>query len=130
MPVRSLNSSVLKWPRRDEVAKTLRQWVEKGIEAHPEVIKLGIFGSFARGNWGVGSDLDLIVIVQDTAIPFDRRSLTWNFDSLPVPADMLIYTEKEWQDMRRKGGRFIDMIEKEAVWLYLQNGGSCRQDKN
>jgi hypothetical protein len=28
---------------------------------------------------------------------------------------------KEWQDMRQKGGKFVDMIEKEAVWLYPDN---------
>jgi predicted nucleotidyltransferase len=108
---------VLKWPGREEVTKTLRQWVKKNIAAHPEVIKLGIFGSFARDDWGVGSDLDLIAVVRESSIPFERRSLRWTFDSLPVPADMLIYTEKEWRKMKRHGGRFIDMIEKEAVWL-------------
>jgi hypothetical protein len=92
--------------------------VKKKIATHPEVIKLGYFGSFAKDNWGVGSDLDLIAIVQDASIPFEKRPLTWNFDSLPVPADMLIYTDKEWQNMKREGGKFVDMIEKEAVWLY------------
>ena len=29
MPVRSLNSSVLKWPRREEVEEALLSWVEK-----------------------------------------------------------------------------------------------------
>ncbi len=118
MPVRSLNSPVLKWPRRDEVKKALRQWLKKQVATHPEIIKLGYFGSLAKGNWGVGSDLDLIVIIQDSSIPFEKRPLAWDFDTLPVPTDILIYTTKEWQDMRKKGGRFVDMIETEAVWLY------------
>jgi hypothetical protein len=50
-----------------------------------------------------------------------KTALTWNFDTLPVPTDILIYTMKEWQDMRQKGGKFVDMIEKEAVWLYPDN---------
>ena len=118
MPVRSLNSSILKWPRRDEVKKALRQWLKIMIETHPEIIKLGYFGSLAKGNWGVGSDIDLIVIIQDSSIPFEKRPIGWGFDTLPVPTDILIYTAKEWQGMRKKGGRFVDMIEKEAVWLY------------
>jgi predicted nucleotidyltransferase len=68
----------------------------------PEIIQLGYFGSFAKDNWGVGSDLDLIVIIQDSSIPFERRPLAWDFDTLPVPTDILIYTMKEWQDMRKK----------------------------
>jgi predicted nucleotidyltransferase len=118
MPVRSLNSPVLKWPHRDEVKKALRRWIEKQIIKHPEIIQLGYFGSLAKDNWGVGSDLDLIVILQDSSIPFEKRPLAWDFDTLPVSTDILLYTMKEWQDMRKKGGRFVDTIEKEAVWLY------------
>jgi hypothetical protein len=121
MPVRSLNSPVLKWPRRDEVKKALLRWLKKKMATSQEIMRLGYFGSFAKGNWGVGSDLDLIAIIQDSSIPFERRPLTWNFDTLPVPTDILIYTMKEWQDMRQKGGKFVDMIEKEAVWLYPDN---------
>jgi hypothetical protein len=112
---------VLKWPCRDEVKKALRQWIEKKMATSTEIIMLGYFGSFAKDNWGVGSDLDLIAIIQDSSIPFERRRLTWNFDTLPVPTDILIYTMKEWQDMRQRGGKFVDMIEKEAVWLYRDN---------
>ena len=118
MPVRSLNSQVLKWPRRDEVKNALRKWLKKNLVTHPEVIKLGYFGSLAKGNWGVGSDLDLIGIIHDSPMPFETRSLEWDFDTLPIATDILLYTTKEWQEMRKKGGRFVDMIEKEAVWLY------------
>ena len=121
MPVRSLNSPVLKWPSREEVNRALRHWLKKKMATHPEIIKLGIFGSFAKENWGVGSDLDLIAIIQDSSIPFERRPAAWNFELLPVPTDILIYTEKEWQDMQKKGGRFVNMIEKEAVWLYFKD---------
>jgi hypothetical protein len=121
MPVRSLNSSVLKWPRRDEVKDALRQWFEKQMVTHPEIIKLGYFGSLAKGTWGVGSDLDIIIIIQNSSIPFEKRPIPWNVDMLPVPTDILIYTAKEWQDMQKKGGRFVDTIETEAVWLYPDN---------
>ena len=121
MPVRSLNSSVLKWPRREEVKKALRQWLKKQIATHPEIIQLGYFGSLAKGKWGFGSDLDLIVIIKDSSIPFEKRPLAWDFDTLPVTTDILIYTTKEWQDMRKNGGRFVDTIEKEAVWVYPHN---------
>jgi hypothetical protein len=112
---------VLKWPHRDDVKKALRQWLNKQIAIHPEINQLGYFGSLAKGNWGVGSDLDLIVIVKESSIPFEKRPLAWDFDTLPVPTDILIYTTEEWQGMRKKGGRFVDTIEKEAVWLYPDN---------
>ena len=121
MPVRSLNSPVLKWPRREEVKQALRLWLEKQIATHPEIIQLGYFGSLAKDNWGVGSDIDLIAIIKDSSMPFEKRPIAWNFDTLPVPTDILLYTTKEWQDMRKIGSRFVDTIEKEAVWLYPKN---------
>ena len=120
MPVRSLNSRVLKWPRRDEVKKALQSWLEEQVAAHPELIQLGYFGSLAKDCFGVGSDLDLIVIIKDSSLSFEERTITWDFDALPVPTDILLYTEEEWQVMQEKGGRFVKMIENEAVWLYGQ----------
>ena len=58
MPVRSSTSSVLVWPDRDSVESAqLRTWVATELPRHPEVLRLGCFGSFARGDWGTGSDL-------------------------------------------------------------------------
>jgi hypothetical protein len=34
-----------------------------------------------------------------------------------VPAEILIYTEAEWGDLMKAGGRFARMLEQEAVWL-------------
>lgn len=58
MPVRSLNSSVLRWPDPDSVVKAVRRWAKKYGENKPEVERIGYFGSYARGDAGVGSDLD------------------------------------------------------------------------
>jgi len=59
MPVRSLSSSVLVWPSRHEVVRAARAWAEHDAGRHPELLGLGYFGSFAREDWGVGSDLEL-----------------------------------------------------------------------
>jgi predicted nucleotidyltransferase len=81
------------------------------------VVRLGYFGSYARGDWGVGSDVDLIAIVESTAEPFERRTLAWDLLDLPVPAELVVYTREEWERMRRAGGRFVRTIERETVWL-------------
>jgi hypothetical protein len=79
---------------------------------------LGYFGSYARGNWGVGSDLDLIAIVRSAREPFERRAILWNLDPLPVPTDLLVYTEKEWKSLLGRGGRFARMLQEETIWVY------------
>ena len=63
MPVRSLTSSVLRWPRPEEVRAAIGTWAAE-IVARPDVARVGCFGSLARGTWGVGSDVDLVVIVR------------------------------------------------------------------
>jgi uncharacterized protein len=45
MPVRSLNSSVFKWPDRGQVDDAVRQWAEKAVNSREGIIKLGYFGS-------------------------------------------------------------------------------------
>jgi hypothetical protein len=52
MPVRLLNSSVLRWPNRDEVDKVARDWAGTESARHPELCGLAYFGSYARGDWG------------------------------------------------------------------------------
>jgi predicted nucleotidyltransferase len=118
MPVRSLNSSVFKWPDRSEVDNAVRDWAQKAVHSREGIIKLGYFGSYARGDWGVGSDLDLVVIVDNATEPFERRSLTWDLNPLPVPAELQVYTLTEWESLRKEGGRFACTLEQETVWVY------------
>jgi predicted nucleotidyltransferase len=118
MPVRSLNSPVFKWPTRQEAHKAFLAWGEEVLKRRPDVIKLGYFGSYARGDWGVGSDLDLIAIVESEEEVFEKRSVGWEIEQLPVPATLLVYTVEEWNQMRRKRTRFALAVEQETVWLH------------
>ena len=121
MPVKSLNSSVLKWPDRDSVDQAVRSWSLEQAMQQPELERCGYFGSYARGDWGVGSDLDLIAVVDDAREPFERRSLDWELNSLPVPADILIYTSVEWRALQKRNDRFSRMLATEVVWTYSRN---------
>lgn len=120
MPVRSLNTSVLKWPDRKTVDQAVRSWSMDQAVHRPELIRLGYFGSYARGNWGVGSDLDLIAIVDAASETFERRLLNWNLDNFPVQADMLIYTLTEWRELQKRNHKFSQMLQSEVVWTYTR----------
>ena len=98
MPVRSLNSSVVVWPDRPTVESAL-------------------FGSYARGDWGVGSDLDVVLVVTGADLPFARRAAAWDLTRLPVPADALVYTEDEWQRLD-PASRFARVLAREVVWVW------------
>ena len=126
MPVRSLRSSVLRWPSRSEVDRAVRRWVAAAGRDRPEVLRIGYFGSYARGDWGVGSDLDLAAIVARSDMPFDRRATAWDLTDLPVPAELLVYTEEEWAALPERG-RFGRDLHEEAVWVYEKS--ACGQSE-
>jgi len=122
MPVRSLTSSVLRWPDRGVVDRAVPQWGARVASAHPETVRIGYFGSYARRTAGVGSDVDLVVIVERAAEPFAARARSWDATELPVPADVVVYTTDEWAALRHR--RFGATIVDEAVWVYVRP--TCR----
>jgi predicted nucleotidyltransferase len=80
------------------------------------VLAIGYFGSYARGDWGVGSDIDLVVVKAVADEPFERRALAYDATGLPVPADVLVYGDDEWQRMLARGG-FARTVAGEIVWV-------------
>ncbi len=120
MPVRSLSSSVLKWPDAQTVDRALRHWAEKAVQNRTGVLQVGYFGSYARGDWGVGSDLDVIIIVESSQQPFEKRAVEWDTLELPVPTDVLVYTQEEWQSLSQQR-RFHQTMLRETVWVYVKN---------
>ena len=116
MPVRSLTSYVFIWPKRAEVVAAARRWTET-LAATGNVLAVGYVGSYAREEDGVGSDLDLLVLVSDHAQPFARRTPS-GLETLPVPAEALVYTEAEWEVLERSGSRFARTLRREVRWLF------------
>ena len=119
MPVRLLNSSVFKWPDAASVDRAVRQWAEKVNREREGILRIGYFGSYAKGNWGVGSDLDLVIIVKSSELPFHRRAIEWDTMELPVPTDVVVYTEAEWQRLDQQT-KFFKMLKEETIWVFIQ----------
>ncbi|HXG15819.1 MAG TPA: nucleotidyltransferase domain-containing protein [Calidithermus sp.] len=108
---------MLRWPDATTVAAALRRWAERAAAERPELRRVGYAGSYARGDWGVGSDLDVVLVVERTTLPFWRRPAAWNLTALPVPADVLVYTEAEW-DALDPSRRFARVLARETVWVW------------
>ena len=118
MPIRSLHSSVLRWPDRETVAGAVREWAADQAARRPELTRLGYFGSYARGDWGVGSDVDLVAVVTSASRPFHQRGRDWDTTALPVPADILVYTTAEFAEVLGRGDRFAGVLATEVVWVH------------
>mgnify|MGYP000589706783 CR=1 FL=1 len=117
MPVRSLRSRVLKWPDLHTVDKAVRRWAKRVALKKKDICSIGYFGSYARGNWGVGSDLDLVIIVNKSDQPFEKRAVEFDVTDLPVPTDTLVYTKEEWESLDQQG-KFYKTLKQETVWIY------------
>ena len=132
MPVRSLTSSVLKWPDAHQVDVALRRWAVATVRracsmaSPPAAIwRIGYIGSYARGDWGVGSDVDILILLEDTALPFERRGELWDTSTLPVPAETHTYTRAEWAAMASQNRRFYREATRDVVWVYTRHRRKC-----
>lgn len=122
MPKRSSSSVVRRWPGRPEVLLAFERWARELLGRHPEILRVGCFGSYARGDAGVGSDLDVVIVVAHTDQPFPERLPEVTDDGLPVPADILVYTEGELARMRDEGRRFVRELDGMARWVDAAHG--------
>ncbi len=115
MPVRSLTTSVLRWPSREAVRAAVVGWARNAADRDRSIRRIGYFGSCARGDWGVGSDLDLILILDETATARDAR---FDTTDLPVAADVTVFTEAQWHARLLRRDRFARVLQTETVWLH------------
>jgi len=115
---------VLTWPDRQEIEHALRQWVQTHVVHRPDVLRVGYFGSYAHDDWGVGSDLDLIILLTDTEQPMTRRARMWDTLSLPVPTDVLVYTVDEWRTLHQRHAR---LVQQPICWVYQKHGSKTQR---
>jgi hypothetical protein len=107
----------MRWPDAETVRRAAEEWGAALMAREPVVVAVGIFGSYARGDAGVGSDLDLVVLLRESALPFERRAAAWPIESLPVPTDVLAYTLAEWAALPGRSPRFAGELRDQTHWL-------------
>ncbi len=122
MPVRSLNSVVFKWPNREQVISAARRWASDLRREDPEVESILCIGSYARNDWGVGSDLDVIVLLSDTSLSPVQRHARYYPQGLPVPADLWVYTRPEWEDLSTQAPHLWRRLQREMLDLASEPG--------
>jgi HEPN domain-containing protein len=117
MPMPSSAGSVLRWPSSEQVIAQATAWATAQRQRNPDLLAVGVFGSYGRGNAGVGSDLDLVLILADCALPIWERLRRWDTGSLPLACDLLVYSLKEWQTLPQWNPRLADALVHDTRWL-------------
>ena len=95
----SPSGSALRWPAAAEVLAQAASWAAKQRHAQPDLLAVGVFGSYGRGNAGVGSDLDLLLILRHCNEPIWQRLRRWDTRDLPLASDLLVYCLSEWHTL-------------------------------
>lgn len=81
---------------RDLVLRRLRAYACEELARRPEVQRVVLIGSLARGDWSARSDADIVIVVTDAAEPGAFRGSAYlPSGSVGAPVDILVYTEAE-----------------------------------
>jgi len=118
MPVRSLTQSLLRWPEPEQVLNQVRLWAEQVAAEHPGLERVGLFGSYGRGDAGVGSDLDLLLIDAGSRGPQHQRLLAWPLAELPLSCDALVLTPREHAELLASGSAMAAALQRDSRWLW------------
>ena len=87
----------------------------------PEPEKIILFGSYAAGTANESSDLDLLVVVKESAQPRHKRAkairkLLWGI--LDAPKDILVYTQAEIDEWQQVKEAFITTVTNTGKIVY------------
>jgi UTP:GlnB (protein PII) uridylyltransferase len=118
MPVRSLTQSLLRWPEPEQVLNQVRIWAAQVAASHPGLERVGLFGSYGRGDAGVGSDLDLLLIDAGSSGPQHQRLLAWPLAELPLSCDALVLTPTEHAELLASGSAMATALQRDSRWLW------------
>ena len=77
----------------------------------------GPAGSGAGGTAGVGSDLDLLLILQRCDEPIWNRLRRWDTGSLPLACDLLVYSLEEWRSLPQWNPKLAEGLLNDTRWL-------------
>lgn len=92
-------------------------WARQQADAHADVVAIGLFGSYGRGEAGVGSDLDLVILLEQCEEPIWQRLRRWDTGSLPLSCDLLVWSRSEWETLPRWNPRMAAALRTDLRWL-------------
>jgi hypothetical protein len=90
-----LNSVLVKSVDPGKVRRAVDEYAARLFADHLEVEEVVVFGSFAKGNYAPGSDVDILIVLSDSDRPFRDRVPGLLPGPFPVGLDLFPYTRAE-----------------------------------
>ncbi len=117
MRERSSNSVKVVFADKAKVLRQLKDYAKNLKQKHPEVERIGYFGSYANETYGPASDVDLLIILKQNSKRFLDRIPDFLPDNLSICCDVFPYTSEEIEKTQEQNNPWIRHVLKEVVWL-------------
>jgi len=97
--------------------------IAAALAARPGVERVILFGSYARGDAGADSDLDLLVVVGQAESVFHAAAdLRRAIRGCEYPVDLLVRTRSQIREYEEDGDFFFARVRREGRVLYAREG--------
>ena len=120
MQTRSSDSVKIRYLDKPGIKKAIERLAEELPQRHPEIEKIYLFGSFARDEAVPGSDVDILIVLTDSCLPFRDRIMKYMPSSFPVGIDVFPYTRWEMETMISQGNYFLKSAEQDSIVLFTR----------
>ena len=121
MPKKSSLSVKITYFNKPAVEEALRKYLSELDQKYPEIEKVILFGSFLQERSIPGSDLDLLLVLRESSLPFLERIPHYMPSSFPVGVDVFPYTQEEITRMIREGNQFLKQALEKGKLLFSRS---------
>lgn len=98
------------------MAERSQDWLRQA-EAHPEVMEIVVFGSFSKGNYAPGSDVDIFILLSRSVKSVRDRIPDFLPGAFPVAVDLFPYTVDELSALQSSP---VVAAVRESAWRYVR----------
>jgi len=117
----SSDSVEIFWFDLDAARANVAAAVQEMAAAHPEVNRVVLFGSLARGDAAPGSDADIVIVLLHSDLPFLERICRYAPAYCGIGVDVFPYTREEFEAKRAASPLWARDIE-QGVTLFERGG--------
>ncbi len=107
-------------PQSSDLIQTQIDSLVRIVKKHSEIAKLILFGSSARNQSTVGSDIDVLILVKNGEVDIDMLTLLIRketFETLSFPLDIVVESLATFE-ARKRLPTLERTIDREGVVLY------------
>jgi uncharacterized protein len=115
---RSSPSVKITFANREQILRALESLVKTWVKKYPEIEKIILFGSYARGDYFPGSDVDVLIIITESNKRALERIPSFYPSSFPCDIDIFPYTKKEIERLMKDPHGLVHRALSEGRQLY------------